>query len=425
MSCRLALALSAAALVFPSIASAQAPGADQGIPPAYVARVDGGAALERDGRADTSPLNMPLLSGDRVRTTDGRVEVRFPDGSALFIDAGTTLDVQSDHLLRLIDGRVRISVRDAARSGTAGAIPSRIDSPAGSVRIAQPGEYRIALLHGPSTSLRAGNDEMQLELAVVRGSADIFTEEGDTPVRAGERAYASAGLLPSYSYPYNSAASDAFDQWSEGPRDVQAGASAQYLPPDMRTYASTFDEYGDWQYQQPYGYVWYPRVAADWHPYYYGRWMSYPRYGWTWIGLDRFAWPTHHYGRWGLSSGTWFWIPASRWAPAYVSWAYAPDYVSWCPLGWNNHAVFSLSVFNVGSGYYSAGPRFYSAWTVVAQRSFGHGFVHERAVGWDRLDRTRAAGFQERASAPALHDTAIARSATPIRATGTRSLPAG
>ena len=51
------------------------------------------------------------------------------------------------------------------------------------------------------------------------------------------------------------------------------------LPADMGGYASTFDQYGDWRYQQTYGYVWYPRVATEWRPYYYGRWITYPRYG--------------------------------------------------------------------------------------------------------------------------------------------------
>ena len=147
--------------------------------------------------------------------------------------------------------------------------------------------------------------------------------------------------MPSYAYAYNSASQDAFDRWSEARRDVRLGVSSQYLPADMQAYAPLLDESGDWRQTESYGYAWYPRVAPDWRPYYYGRWDSYPRYGWTWIGADRFAWPTHHYGRWGFSAGAWFWIPSSRWAPAYVSWAYAPGYVSWCPLGFDNRPIFA------------------------------------------------------------------------------------
>jgi hypothetical protein len=371
--------------------------------PAHVAFVDGTAALEREGRTETSALNMPLLSGDRLRTADGRVEVLFDDGSALHLDERTTIDVQSDDLLRLIDGRIRLNLAGPSRQ-----VDYRIDSPAGSVRITQPGEYRVALLHAER--------ETQLELAVLRGAAEISTDQGTTAVRAGERAYASEGLAPSYPYAFNSANWDAFDQWSESRRDGRLGVSSQYLPESMQTYAPAFDQYGDWRYAQPYGYVWYPRVAAGWRPYYYGRWISYPRYGWTWIGLDSFAWPTHHYGRWGFSAGTWFWIPGNHWAPAYVSWAYAPGYVSWCPLGFNNRPVIAINL-NFGNRYYSP----WNAWTVVAAGRFGGGFVHERPVFVDRFDARHRPVFVTRAAAPAYRDVAIRRGSVPIRWAGGRA----
>ena len=436
MVSRLALTFAFAAFVCPAAAIAQSPPpeTDAGAAPAHVAYVDGTASLEREGRTETSPLNMPLLSGDRLRTADGRVEVLFTDGSTLHLDSRTTIDVQSDELVRLIDGRVRLNILGAGdAAGGASAVTYRIDSPAGSARITQPGEYRIALLHA-STELRAGGqDETQLELAVIRGAAEVFTDQGSTPVRAGERAYASAGLAPSYAYAYNSATWDTFDRWSENRRDVRLGVSAQYLPQEMRPYASVLDESGDWRYSQPYGYVWYPRVVADWRPYYYGRWASYPRYGWTWIGADRFAWPTHHYGRWGFSAGVWFWIPGSRWAPAYVSWGYAPGYVSWCPLGFDNRAVIAVNIFNVGPRYYSS-----RAWTSISTSYFGRAFVHHRAVNWDRFDRARRPIFEERRGAPGFgRDSAVARSSirgqavprgvegrnsTPIRWAGARDV---
>jgi hypothetical protein len=76
--------------------------------------------------------------------------------------------------------------------------------------------------------------------------------------------------------------------------------STAHLPPELNVYGGAFDQYGAWQYDAPYGYVWYPTVAADWRPYYYGYWSSVPTYGPTWIGVDAWSWPTHHYGRWGL-----------------------------------------------------------------------------------------------------------------------------
>ena len=68
--------------------------------PAHVAYVDGSAVLERDGRRESSPENMPLLAGDRVRTQNGRVEILFGDGSTLHLDTDTTVDFQSNDLGR-------------------------------------------------------------------------------------------------------------------------------------------------------------------------------------------------------------------------------------------------------------------------------------------------------------------------------------
>src|SRR5690349_15989140 len=400
---RLASTFAIAFLVQPQFAGAAPQTPDTA--PAHVAYVDGMVTLERDGRPESSPTNMPLLAGDRLKTIDGRAEVLFGDGSALHVDAQTTIDLQADDLLRLIDGRVRLSVAGLAGAPRSAPVLYRIDSPAGSVRLTQAGDYRIAIL-------RRG-DEMQVELAVLRGAGEVFTDAGATTLRAGERAYATAGLAPSYAYTYNSANWDAFDRWSESRRDARMGVSSQYLPAEVRPYASTFDEDGDWRYEQAYGYVWYPRVAVSWRPYYYGRWASYPRYGWTWIGADRFAWATHHYGRWGVNAGAWFWIPASRWAPAYVSWAYSPGYVSWCPLGFDNRPVIGVNIFNVRPGYYSSS----RAWTAVGYAQFGRDYVHRRAVDWDRVDRGRRPSFQVTQTAPAVRAAAVPRGA-PIRSAG-------
>ena len=102
-----------------AMAGQSAPDSVEADPPAHIAFVDGSAVLERDGRADTSPGDMPLLAGDRVRTQTGRVEILFADGSTLHLDANTTVDFQSDELVRLLDGRVRLAIagpdRDCAR----------------------------------------------------------------------------------------------------------------------------------------------------------------------------------------------------------------------------------------------------------------------------------------------------------------------
>jgi hypothetical protein len=261
---------------------------------------------------------------------------------------------------------------------------------------------------------------IEVELAVLRGAAELVNDDGRTPLRAGERAFARAGAAPSYAYVFNSASWDAFDRWSESRRDYRLGLSSQYLPEPVRPYSRAFDQYGSWRHEPTYGYVWYPTVAVSWRPYYHGRWTTLRPYGWVWVGNDPWAWPTHHYGRWGFSSGAWFWIPGRTWGPAWVSWAYSPGYVSWCPLGWNNRPVFSFINVNI----YSRGYNPWRAWTIVRRDHFGHDFVHRRVVAWDRLDARARNGWQVRDSAPEFRGYAVPRSQAPLRVVG-RAVPRG
>src|SRR6185436_5103935 len=148
----------------------------QADPPAHIAFVDGSATLERDGRADTSPGDMPLLAGDRVRTQNGRVEILFADGSTLHLDSNTTVDFQSDELVRLLDGRIRLAIAGPDRD-----VSYRVDAPSAWAQITERGEYRVAIVRG--------DREPEVELAVIRGSAELVNEGGRTVLRAGERAF--------------------------------------------------------------------------------------------------------------------------------------------------------------------------------------------------------------------------------------------
>ena len=237
----------------PRPAHAQDPVRDS---PAHISLVDGAAVLEREGRTESAPASMPLLAGDRVRTQNGRVEILFEDRSTLHLDTGTLVDFQSDDVIRLLEGRVRVNITNA--SGGSRNIGYRIDAPSAWVQISAPGEYRVSILRGER--------DLEVELAVLRGAAELVNEDGRTPLGAGERAYARAGAAPSYAYVFNSAAWDTFDRWSEARRDARLGVSSQYLPEPVQSYATTFAEYGSWQYMPTYGYVWYPRVSPGWRP---------------------------------------------------------------------------------------------------------------------------------------------------------------
>ena len=334
-------------------------------PPPHLSVLEGRAELTRGADREPAMANTPLVLGDQLATSDGRAEVLLGDGSALHLDEQTTVDFNGDTVVRLVNGRLIV----LAERGAAGSL--QIDAAPASVRVQSSAEVHLALFDD--------RGQVTLQVAVVRGIVEVDSGGTPVPVRAGQQVLVREGESPSYPGPFNSARLDLFARWSQALFDGRRGTtSAQYLPADVRVYGSTFDQYGSWNYAAPYGYVWYPRVATTWRPYYHGRWRQAGRYGWTFVGYDPWGWATHHYGRWGLSTaGAWFWIPSSGWGAAWVHWAVAPGYVGWCPLGWNNRPVLGFWGHGARSAYYGGnggGPYDpWRAWSVVPTRSFRGG----------------------------------------------------
>src|SRR6476661_6308506 len=54
--------------------------------PAYLRIVEGDVLLDRSGEMVAADPGMPLVTGDRLRTRRGRVEVLFPDAAAVGLD---------------------------------------------------------------------------------------------------------------------------------------------------------------------------------------------------------------------------------------------------------------------------------------------------------------------------------------------------
>jgi hypothetical protein len=334
-----------------SPADADVIGADD--PPAHITFEDGDVWLDREGESHRAVIGLPVLPGDRLRSTVGRIEILFPDGSVLHLDDGTSVELLSPGLLRLTSGRVRLDV--VPPGGLPGAASFEVETPEASAVLEGAGEYRVALVDrgsGPET-----------ELAVARGWARLLTSSGDVSMRAGEIAFARAGEPPSRPSPFDAAAFDTFDLWSMARRDARGGRPgfSAHLPRELHMYGGILDRDGNWHHEPGYGYVWYPSVPVDWRPYSHGYWDDLPVYGWTWIGANTWHWPTHHYGRWAHARSRWFWVPGRTWRAAWVHWAAAPGYVAWSPWGLAaGHGTFGFS-FSFG----------HPGWVVAPRASFG------------------------------------------------------
>lgn len=86
-------------------------------PPAYLAVVDGVATLERDGETEPAVRDMPFVQGDRLRTANGRVEIAFPDGTAIEVAENSEVEALSPTRVRLIAGTFDHVPRPAPSSG--------------------------------------------------------------------------------------------------------------------------------------------------------------------------------------------------------------------------------------------------------------------------------------------------------------------
>jgi len=111
-------------------------------------------------------------------------------------------------------------------------------------------------------------------------------------------------------------------------------AARSGLLPEYRIFYDALQDYGDWTFIEPFGYVFRPYGnVAGWRPYEYGYWAPSDTYGWVWISAEPFGWATYHYGEWLYDRYQgWVWIPGLDWAPAWVTWEQTPDYIGWAPM---------------------------------------------------------------------------------------------
>lgn len=315
---------------------AQDSGTDLYRPPTHVRTVDGNASLLRDGEREPLTIGMPIVEGDAVSTSAGRVELQTNGGTVLDLDEFSTVETLGSRSFRIREGRVALVAAsdDAlAREGY------RLETRDGLITTKGPGEYLVAA--------------------------------GDRATDAVER----------------------FARWMDDRRRerAEAAVSQQHLPSELRPYADAFDHYGEWTVEPGYGDVWAPRVEATWQPFYVGYWSLVTPYGWTWISGDPWGWPTHHYGRWHYLHRRWVWSSGRDWSPAWVTWGTSANYVSWGPIG-----IRSPWASRYADMSFAASP----GWVVVPHEYFHtrRALVPRYAVAPRVLDRREA--FIEHGRAP-------------------------
>jgi len=97
-------------------------------PPAYLTVVTGEATLERAGESEPATANMPFVAGDRLRTGAGRVEIAFPDGTAIEVGENSEVEAISPTRVRLIAGTMDHIQRTVAPSRSASYLPQDLQT---------------------------------------------------------------------------------------------------------------------------------------------------------------------------------------------------------------------------------------------------------------------------------------------------------
>ena len=322
---------------------AQTQSAQKGTGVARVSLLHGDVSTQRGDSGDwaSAVLNAPLVSGDRVSTSDNsRVELQLDYANILRIDERTQANLTSldrkQIQIQVARGLVNYSVLKDSEADV------EIDAPNLSVHPGRGnGSYRINVLA-----------DDQAEVLVRSGEVDISTPQGSRHVRAGQMIIVRGTGNDTQYQIANATARDDFDRWNNDRDNTIRNAQSWSRTNRYYVGSEDLDSYGRWRNVPDYGQVWQPAAANDWAPYRDGRWVWEPYWGWTWVSYEPWGWAPYHYGRWFMYDDSWVWWPGQSygyvnyrpiWAPAYVSFfgfggggvgfGFGFGSVGWLPIG--------------------------------------------------------------------------------------------
>jgi len=308
---------------------------------ARLSHINGNVYIQRATELDYEEgmVNMPVIEGDRMGTTEGRAEIYMGRGKYLRLDQNTKMDFLNlpkpgNDLIRIQiwKGNIFFSIMSLKKEK---AIEIHTDD--ASLYVLEAGLYRVDV-RGEET-----------EIFVFRGLLEAAGETGSVLIKDTQRLEVIDGHFLGRPSGFAAVAEDSFVRWSEyRDNEIRKRMARRYLPDELEDFEYELASYGDWTYVFPYGYVWIPGgLAADWRPYWHGRWMWISVCGWTWLPYEPWGWVTGHFGRWHWSIGLgWHWIPTTVWGPGWVHWYQGYDYVGWAPANyWGRPGVIIDNVY--------------------------------------------------------------------------------
>ncbi len=340
---------------------------------------------------EAGTVNLAVISGDRLGTRDGRLEIHLSRQNYLRMDRHSRIEViqlpeRGRNLVKLAfeSGEIYLRVSFLGQDQEI-----EVHTADASFYVLEEGLYRLRT-----------DESRETELRVLEGSMEAAGEEASEVVRTEERLVASDGRFIFGPTRLHSQTSDDFSDWNRMRESFLTRAvSNSYLPSELSSYEAELDYYGHWTYERPYGYVWVPHVVHDtWRPYYNGRWVWYPIIGYTWVSYDPWGWCVSHYGRWHWRFGLgWYWIPRRGWGPGWVHWYHGAHHYGWCPLSYHGYPGVIINNRYYGNGYYRDYPVTSRALVMVHKRQLQAPNISRVALSRNQIqgvDRVRLSSRQ-------------------------------
>ena len=283
---------------------------------------------------EVATLNLPIRQGYALATENGRTEVEFENGAMAFIGPNTVVEFYD---LSLNDGAH--VTRMVLRQGTG-------------IFYVHPanGDY-FSVTGGDFTVEANGRSRFRLDnyddgstVNVEQGRVEVLHNKQTKSLEKGQ------SLSMRVNDPGNlvvgrASDTDDFDKWVSGRIDSVTTATNyanQYV--NTSNYSSGFADlytYGSWfNVGGGYGYGWRPFGAGlGWCPFDYGNWYFDQSFGWGFMGSAPWGWLPYHYGGWIFSPVYgWAWVPSGfgggpvYYRPVTAVWVHSGPTVGMVPL---------------------------------------------------------------------------------------------
>jgi hypothetical protein len=313
--------------------------------------VRGDVQIARSGSSDWEAgiPNMPIQQGFAIGTNNGRAEIEFESGAAMWVAENSV--VQFTEMALSDGGRItRLTI-------TQGTASFQVKLGAGDVFEVNAPSFQATIPNHSKFRVDAFRDGASL--SVYEGTASV-KDGSDTEIVGSGKTFAIRGSDPGDTQLSSNPRRDSWDTWVNDRAGIVLSGADQTQPYTNAPFSYGLNDlsaYGSWSDCAGYGYGWQPWGASvGWAPFYNGYFDYYNGLGWTWVSFEPWGWAPYHFGSWsyGPACGGWMWMPGAYgfWSGAPVTWIRTGGgKIGWRPRSFPNprHPMHPLSTASNGS----------------------------------------------------------------------------